>query len=87
MNHFEAAAWAAAQGGQLPTREQGKHLDAIKDKGAFKELFNRIGSSSVWLKEPYINLGSNAWRQRLNSGDQDYSLYRLSELPVLCVVR
>ena len=44
MDHHAAAAWAKEQGGALPTRKQGHYLDTIKDKGAFKTLFNRSRS-------------------------------------------
>ena len=89
MDHYNAAAWAEGQGGALPTRNQSDYLDTIKDKGAFKTLFNRSGSfpaGYVWLAEPYIGDRSSAWCQRLSDG---YLLdtSRKAELPVLCVFR
>lgn len=89
MNHFEAAAWAKEQGGALPTRAQGKHLDTVKNEGDFTTLFNKSGSfpaGFVWLAEPHAYLTSNAWCQRLSVGYQNYGL-RVNDLPVLCVRR
>jgi hypothetical protein len=89
MDHYAAAAWAKEQGGALPTRKQGDYLDSIKDKGAFKTIFNHSGSfpaGYVWLAEPYPGLRDDAWCQRLSDGDQG-NYYRNGELPVLSVRR
>jgi hypothetical protein len=90
MDHYKAAAWAEGQGGSLPTREQGDYLTTLIGKrGAFREIFNRgrsFPAGYVWLAEPLTLLRDNAWCQRLSDGDQD-DIYRVIELPVLCVRR
>jgi hypothetical protein len=89
MDHFKAAAWAEEQGGALPTRKQGKHLETIKDEGDFRALFNRSGSfpaGFVWLAEPLATSRHGAWCQRLSDGGQ-HGNHRPNELPVLCVRR
>jgi hypothetical protein len=72
MNHFDAAAWAEEQGGSLPTSEEGKYIDTIKDKGALKDIFARHsdGSSSAgyfWLVE---HIDFFARSQQFSDGSQ-----------------
>jgi hypothetical protein len=92
MNHYEAAAWAKEQGGALLTRNEGKYLDSIKDKGFLKSIFNRSGSylgGYVWSAETYPNNNPNsdyAWCQRLSNGCPG-DLNRLNKLPVFYVRR
>jgi hypothetical protein len=90
MTHYKAAAWAATQGGSLPTRKQGDYLTTLKDKGgAFTDIFNRGGSfpaGYVWLAEPSTNFRVSVWCQRLSNGDQGIN-HRNNELPVLSVRR
>jgi hypothetical protein len=90
MHHYDAAAWAEAQGGSLPTRKHGDYLTTLKGKGgAFAEIFNRGGSFSagcVWLAEPNNFYSYYAWCQRLSDGAQDLN-HRNLEMPVLSVRR
>jgi hypothetical protein len=90
MHHYDAAAWAEAQGGSLPTRKHGDYLTTLKRKGgAFAEIFNRGGSFSagcVWLAEPNNFYSYYAWCQRLSDGYQDLN-HRNLEMPVLSVRR
>jgi hypothetical protein len=90
MDHYKAAAWAAGQGGSLPTRKQGDYLTTLKSKGgAFTEIFNRgdtFPAGYVWLAEPTADLRLSAWCQEVCSGDQILTNWN-HELPVLSVVR
>jgi hypothetical protein len=90
MDHYNAAAWAIEQGGELPTKKQGDYLDTLKGKVcAFTEIFNRGNSfpaGYVWLAEPHSSLRDDAWCQRLSDGDQTNG-HRYYELLVLSVRR
>jgi len=89
MNHFDAASWANSQGGALPTRKQGEYLETIKNKGAFKDLFNQYSAVTIpagcfWLAES--DNSRVAWCQRPIDGLQG-SFRREYELPVFAVRR
>jgi hypothetical protein len=87
MTHYDAV---ELKGRALPTSKEGKYIDTIKNKGALKDIFARhSGSSSsagfFWLAEHY---GNDARYQQFSDGSQgNYSFYRSSRLPVLCVLR
>ena len=90
MDHYKAATWAEGQGGSLPTSEEGKYIDTIKDKGALKDIFARHsdGSSSAgyfWLAEH--NYGGAGYQQ-FSDGNQYYNgSTGFHYLPVLSVRR
>lgn len=90
MNHDEASAWATEQGGSLPTKQEGKHLDGVKDKGALRALFNHSGSDPdgcIWLAEINTFNKDYAWFQDLSNGYQGNHYLSNYKLPVLCVRR
>jgi hypothetical protein len=86
MTHYDAV---KLKGRALPTREQGKYIDTIKDKGGLKDIFARHSDSSssagfFWLAEhDYVFARSQQF-----SGGTPYDYYvRNYELPVLAVRR
>ena len=89
MSHYDAV---KLKGRALPTSEEGKYIDTIKDKGALKDIFARhsAGSSSAgyfWLAEHDMY---DARYQQFSVGSQkDDSVfgYRSHPLPVLSVRR
>ena len=88
MTHYDAV---ELKGRALPTSEEGKYIDTIKDKGALKDIFARhsAGSSTAgyfWLAE---HDNYDARYQQFSVGLQyDFSSYlRSDELPVLSVRR
>jgi hypothetical protein len=92
ISHYAAA---ELKGRALPTSEQGKYIDTIKDRGALKDIFARHSDSSssagyFWLAEHY---GYGARYQQFSDGSQ-YNYYdvtninyRVNHLPVLSVRR
>jgi hypothetical protein len=87
MTHYDAV---KLKGRALPTSDEGKYIDTIKDKGALKDIFARhSGSSSsagyFWLAE-HNNLGS-ARCQQFSGGSQSNYGFRYLHLPVLSVFR
>ena len=86
MSHYDAV---ELKGRALPTSEEGKCIDTIKDKGALKDIFARHsdGSSTAgffWLAE-HTNYGL-ARSQQFSDGHQDDD-GRSNVLPVLSVRR
>jgi hypothetical protein len=87
LTHYDAV---ELKGRALPTREEGKYIDTIKDKGALKDIFARHsdGSSSAvyfWLAEHGYY---HAWFQQFSDGSQIYDYTsRDYHLPVLSIVR
>jgi hypothetical protein len=88
LTHYDAV---ELKGRALPTREEGKYIDTIKDKGALKDIFARHSDSSssagfFWLAE-HSNLTSLARYQQFSDGSQGYYYGRNVHLPVLSVFR
>ena len=87
MTHYDAG---ELKGRALPTREQGKYIDAIKGKGALKDIFARHSDNSssagyFWLAGHDAGV---ARYQQFSDGSQDNILnYRGIHLPVLSVFR
>jgi len=87
LTHYEAG---ELKGRALPTSEEGKYIDTIKDKGALKDIFTRHNDSSsfagyFWSAEHHNITARN---QQFSDGNQgNYGNYRNILLPVLCVRR
>jgi len=89
MTHYDAV---ELKGLALPTSEEGKYIDTIKDKGALKDIFARHSDGSIstgffWLAE-HGNYGARY--QQFSDASQhgyDYFDYRFSPLPILSVRR
>ena len=79
------------KGRALPTSEQGKYIDTIKDKGALKDIFARHSNgspsaASFWLAEHSFNFYVRY--QQFSDGTQHYIDYSSNPpLPVLSVRR
>lgn len=90
MTHFEAAAWATAKGGNLPTKEEGNYLGTIRGKGAFRNLYNTRSNwfppEFFWLGESHHTDSSSALCHKLKDS-VPYFHNRNRENLALCILR
>jgi len=88
MSHYDAV---ELKGRALPTRDQGKYINTIKDKGALKDIFARHSDGSSFAGYFWLAGRTDygiARSQQFSDGSQQRNFYyRDNHLPVLSVIR
>ena len=89
MTHYDAV---ELKGRALPTSEEGKYINTIKDKGDLKDIFARHSDSSscagfFWLAEHYDGYYGARFQQFSDGSQSNYGYGRNGRLPVLSVRR